>query len=134
MKLFAVIASLIVAATAQTISITSPPPGGSLRRGTNATITVQRPNTTTAVQDVSIVLSLDPCTGTTCPNPSEQLGTILFAGPFAPTGSTPTQSFTVAIPGTLPSGEAELLATHFALTGTGPAPFTQVVGQVILLI
>ncbi|KZV68471.1 hypothetical protein PENSPDRAFT_514353 [Peniophora sp. CONT] len=133
MKFFAVLTSLVAVATAQSVTFTTPRSGGTLSRGSPTTITIQRPTTSTTVQSVSIVLSLDACTGSTCPNPSSALGTILFAGPFNPTGSPPSQSFNVTIPATFPSGEAEILATHFSLTGTGPTASTEIDGEIIFV-
>ncbi|VDC07748.1 unnamed protein product [Peniophora sp. CBMAI 1063] len=133
MKFFAVLASLVAVASAQSVSFTTPRSGGTLTRGAPTTIVVQRPVTSTPVQSVSIVISLDACTGSSCPNPSSALGTILFAGPFTPAGSPPSQSFNVTIPTTFPAGEAEILATHFSLTGTGPTASTEIDGEIIFV-
>jgi hypothetical protein len=74
--------------------------------------------TTTNVQSVSIVLSILACPGGSCPNAGTDIGTVLFAGPFNPTGTTtPEQSFNVTIPTTFAAGTAEFLATHFGLSG-----------------
>ncbi|KAI0315828.1 hypothetical protein OF83DRAFT_320559 [Amylostereum chailletii] len=137
MKVLAALASLVAAAAAQSISIASPAPGATLSRGTPTTIDIQRPVTSTAVQDVSVVISIGACSGGSCPDPSTTLGTILFVGPYSPqvlsAGRAPEQLFNVTIPSAFPSGEAELLVTHFALTGTGPAPFTEVRGEILFV-
>lgn len=69
------------------------------------------------VQEVSVVLSILPCPDGACPNAGEDLGTILSAGPFQPAGQPPQQTFNITVPESFPVGYAELVATHFVLTG-----------------
>ncbi|EFY92588.1 hypothetical protein MAC_01224 [Metarhizium acridum CQMa 102] len=108
--------ALLGLASAQQISIESPRPGTTLHRNRPTDMVVQTQNNGT-VQEVSVVLSILPCPDGTCPNAGEDLGTILSAGPFQPTGQPPEQKFSINIPESFPVGYAELLATHFVLTG-----------------
>ncbi|OAA44197.1 hypothetical protein NOR_03925 [Metarhizium rileyi] len=86
------------------------------------------------VQEVSIVLSILPCPDGTCPNAGADLGTIFSAGSFQPTGQPPKQTFSVTIPESFPVGPAELLATHFVLTGAGHAPMLQIAGEIVFVV
>ena len=79
-------------------------------------------------QDVSVAIGLLSCAGRapsgTCDgiDPTEELGTVLFAGPYTPhlinSGSTTlVQNYTVTIPNDFPSGPALLSVAHFVLVG-----------------
>ncbi|KAI0031372.1 hypothetical protein K488DRAFT_13588, partial [Vararia minispora EC-137] len=105
------------AVAAQSVSIVSPAPGQTLTRGDSINVIIARPTTSTNVQSVSIVLSILACPNNSCPNAGSDLGTVLFAGPFSPTGNPPEQAFNVTIPTTQATGTAEFLATHFGLSG-----------------
>ena len=55
-------------------------------------------------------------------DPTQELGTVLFAGPYAPQAATPggttlVQNYTVTIPSDFPSGPALLSVPHFVLVG-----------------
>ncbi|KID86043.1 hypothetical protein MGU_06735 [Metarhizium guizhouense ARSEF 977] len=116
MKLLAPLLALVGLASAQQISITSPRPGSLVHRNTPTALVVQTENNGT-VQEVSVVLSILPCPDGACPNAGEDLGTILSAGPFQPAGQPPQQTFNITVPESFPVGYAELVATHFVLTG-----------------
>ena len=78
-------------------------------------------------QDVSVAIGLLPCAGRapagTCDgiDPTQELGTVLFAGPYTPQavpGSTTlVQNYTVTVPSDFPSGPALLSVPHFVLVG-----------------
>ncbi|KAG5982694.1 hypothetical protein E4U55_001517 [Claviceps digitariae] len=119
-------------ATAQNIYIKRPRPGASLDRETPFPVIVQTPTNGTSLQEIALVLSILPCPGNSCPNAGENIGTILYSGPFEPQGQpTPQQTFNLTIPGSFPVGAAELLATQFVLIGTGHAPMLQIAGEII---
>ncbi|KAI0044099.1 hypothetical protein FA95DRAFT_303740 [Auriscalpium vulgare] len=125
--LFTVLAYLLAMAYSQSITIGTPADGDVLTPGTNITIQVLRPDSLTASQEVSIVISLLACTGSRCTDPASQLGTTLYSGGFDPqfpANRTPTdqpqQNITVAVPATLTSGPVQLAITHLALVGAGP--------------
>lgn len=52
---------------------------------------------------------------------SQDLGTVLFAGPYAPqltdSAKPPNENFTVQVPDSLPLGTASLNVAHFSLVG-----------------
>ena len=79
-------------------------------------------------QDVSVAIGLLSCAGRapsgTCDgiDPTEELGTVLFAGPYTPQlvehgDLTLVQNYTVTIPDDFPSGPALLSTAHFVLIG-----------------
>ncbi|KZZ94390.1 hypothetical protein AAL_05357 [Moelleriella libera RCEF 2490] len=136
-KLGAVLAALAAstAVSAQSIEFKSPRPGTTVHRERQTVLTVQTPNNGTAVQEVSLVLSILPCPDDSCLDAGQNLGTLLYTGPFAPTGQpTPQQAFNVTIPAAFPVGPAELLATHFVLRGDGHAPYVQIGGEIVFVV
>ena len=85
-------------------------------------------DTLTNSQDISVAIGLLSCAGRAPPgtcdgiDPTQELGTVLFAGPYAPQvavpgGTTLVQNYTVTIPSDFPSGPALLSVPHFVLVG-----------------
>jgi hypothetical protein len=73
--------------------------------------------------DISAVIAINTCT-TSCPtSPQQQLGAVLFAGPYSPVQTElgyAAQNYTVKLPSSLPTGQDVLLtALHFGLIGVG---------------
>ncbi|KAG5957708.1 hypothetical protein E4U58_005702 [Claviceps cyperi] len=119
---------------AQRINIRKPRPGASLDRGTPIPVTVQTPTEGLKLREVSVVISLASCPDGKCPDAGEDIGMILYTGPFNPQGTGPggpQETFNVTIPDSFPTGAAELLATHFLLVGEGGSPRVQIAGEII---
>ncbi|KHN95209.1 uncharacterized protein MAM_06920 [Metarhizium album ARSEF 1941] len=133
-----------VASASVQIAIKSPRPGATLHRQRPSEMVVQTPNNdTTAAREVSLVLSVVPCPESACPNAGDGLGTVLYAGPFRPVAPAaapgapagpPEQAFQVDVPASFPVGPAELLATHFVLTGDNLSPLLQIAGEVVFVV
>ena len=84
-----------------------------------------------ASTEVAIVLSLQSCVGFapagTCDGVdfSDDLGTTLYLGPFAPEfhgPGLPYQNFTVLVPSFVPKGAAALTLSHWSLAGVSACP------------
>ncbi|KAG6141898.1 hypothetical protein E4U12_004105 [Claviceps purpurea] len=117
---------------AQSINIRKPRPGASLDRGTPIPVTIQALTDGLKIQEVSVVISMATCPEGKCPSAGDNIGTILYAGPFQPQGAgTPQETFNITIPNSFPTGPAELLATHFLLVGEGGSPRVQIAGMII---
>ncbi|KAG6009009.1 hypothetical protein E4U21_003340 [Claviceps maximensis] len=126
--------ALAAVATAQNIRIRRPRPGASLDRETPFTVIIQTPTNGTILRHVSIVISLLPCPDGSCPNAGENLGIILYSGPFEPKGGpTPEQTFNMTVPGSFPPGPAEFLATQFVMIGEKCAPKLQIAGEYVYI-
>jgi len=124
-KLLFLLASLFTASHAQgTYHISIPKAGDTIPAGQNTTIQIVRPISTSAAAgfvDVGIAIGIVGCSGGSagCPDPSKDMGTTLFAGPFNPQvhqqGSLDAfENFTVFIPGSL-SGTASIQVGRFYL-------------------
>jgi hypothetical protein len=133
---FVTFASLAVCAFAQSINIGYPFPNKQIKPGQHLTVQVNRPDTLTGSQEVAIVISLLECPqNSTCPDPSDELGSTLYSGPYNPqfpTFSTPNdepqQNFTVIVPSDfVPNRTAQLAVTHLSLVGAGPFGLYQIV-------
>ncbi|KAG6023822.1 hypothetical protein E4U19_004114 [Claviceps sp. Clav32 group G5] len=126
--------ALVGVSMAQSINIRKPRPGASLDRGTPIPVTIQAPTDGLKLREVSIVISMASCPEGKCPSAGDDIGTILYAGPFNPqeTGSgTPQGTLNITIPNNFPTGAAELLATHFLLVGEGGSPRVQIAGEIV---
>ncbi|PIL22941.1 hypothetical protein GSI_15637 [Ganoderma sinense ZZ0214-1] len=127
MKPVLVAALLAGVAAAQTVAIGAPPPNSTFSPGDQFVVEVNKPDSLTNSQDVSVAIGLLSCAGRapsgTCDgiDPTQELGTVLFAGPYAPQappGSTTlVQNYTVTVPADFPSGPALLSVPHFVLVG-----------------
>ncbi|KAI0061528.1 hypothetical protein BV25DRAFT_1805473 [Artomyces pyxidatus] len=133
LAVFSVLASLAAAVAAQNAYIGYPPAGSTITPGTNITVLVDRPNSLTPSQEVAVVISIVGCTPAGCPDPSERLGTTLYAGGFDPQypaqrspQDAPQQNFSVAVPPGLAAGPALLSVVHLSLVGAGPYPLFEI--------
>ncbi|KAF7377901.1 hypothetical protein MSAN_00213800 [Mycena sanguinolenta] len=129
--------STVFAATAlaQSVGIGAPPDGTTVSAGSNITVEIDRPPTLTPSTEVAIIIGFLSCGGfaSSCPPPSEILGTILYNGPYDPEFSSsgggvnhrPYQNFTVTIPSSASPGKAQLGVAHVALVGAGQYPFLE---------
>ena len=69
---------------------------------------------------VGIALAMASCTKGVCPDPSERLGSVLYAGPWTPTAHNPGgfyQNFTLQVPEYTSTGPAIFTLTHLCLLG-----------------
>ncbi|EMD40033.1 hypothetical protein CERSUDRAFT_92525 [Gelatoporia subvermispora B] len=134
---FAALALLAAFTEAQTISIGAPLAYSTIAAGSNITVQVVRPSTLTGSQEVAVVIALNSCTehpDNSCSSfdVTQDLGHVMYTGPFAPTYQTaspqsqPAQNFTILVPSAMPQGEMALTVSHFSLVGAGPYPSLEV--------
>ncbi|KDQ51242.1 hypothetical protein JAAARDRAFT_140580 [Jaapia argillacea MUCL 33604] len=131
LKFFLTIATIIMTAFAQTISIGAPADGLTVSSGSNITIEVDRPNSISGSKEVAIVIALRSCNTGGCIDPASALGIVLYTGPYNPQYSSPPdqkpphQNFSVQVPTSFTPGKATLSVTHLALIGAGPTPMLE---------
>ncbi|EKM52099.1 uncharacterized protein PHACADRAFT_165414 [Phanerochaete carnosa HHB-10118-sp] len=138
MKYFAVITALAATCLAQNIVINIPAANSTVSPGQWVTVEVDKPGAQSPSTEVALVLSMAPCPSVGCTdpsyNPSNQLGQILYNGPYNPqyhpetgVGKPQYQNFSIEVPTSFTSGEnIALIATHINLIGAGPEPALQV--------
>ncbi|KAF5348506.1 hypothetical protein D9756_009646 [Leucocoprinus leucothites] len=140
MKVFAaLLASLAAVVSAQNVMIGAPSNGAQLTAGESTVVQIKLPPSLTSVTQVSVVIGIAPCFSNFCPPPSDQMGNLLYSGPYDPqrdpnSGSIVIyQNFTVTIPSHIPEGPAVLGVAHFYLLGAALIPTleTQSVSVVI---
>lgn len=76
-------------------------------------------------EDIGIGITLAHCTQNPCETHVDNLGTVLFVGPFNPEfggGEVPTQNYSVQIPSSFQPGPAVLSLEHAALVGVSLLP------------
>jgi hypothetical protein len=157
---FVTLASLAVCAFAQSIEIAYPHPNEKIKPGQHLTVQVNHPRVDLPVRihpaefytelgyralknkiktqftrtdsQVAIVISLLECPKNGhCPDPSDELGTTLYAGTYNPQFPTtptsdhePQQNFTVKVPSNfVPNRTAQLAVTHLSLVSVSGSPF-----------
>lgn len=83
----------------------------------------------TSSTEIAVAIGISSCASTTCLPPSEVMGTILYHGPFDPKyyemGQPPYQNFSLAIPSSIPTGNAQINVAHAALVGVSEARHLQ---------
>ncbi|KAF8555586.1 hypothetical protein OG21DRAFT_856962 [Imleria badia] len=68
------------------------------------------------------------CNGGVCPQPANQLGDVLYAGPWTPAPHAPVgfyQNFSLQVPQYMSAGPAVFTLTHLCLLGAAPYPFLE---------
>jgi len=137
--LFSIFATLSLA---QSVQIGAPARGATYRPGHRITVEVDRPDSLEGSDEVAVVIALFPCeSATSCPGPENELGDILYNGPYNPQfhnvpglpPKPPHQNFTVTVPDTFPSGSAQLGVVHLCLTGAAPYAYLQQIYEVITI-
>ncbi|KAG2036519.1 hypothetical protein BDR03DRAFT_898406 [Suillus americanus] len=114
-------------AAAQQVFIMTPLAGTSVSPGKNITVTIGKPDSLSASEEVAVVIAIRSCAWNICVPQAEALGEILYSGPFNPHTNfkQPSQDFNIRIPQSMSNGSALLTVTHFALIGAGPRPWME---------
>ncbi|KAI5119275.1 hypothetical protein M0805_008056 [Coniferiporia weirii] len=138
MKSFIVLLSIVAATLAQGISIAEPSVGKNITAGQKTTVSVMKPDTLTGSTEIGVSIALQHCSQTPCEDASEDLGEILYAGPFNPQRASdnegqPMQNFTVTIPAGFPTGPAVISVPHANLVGAGPYFSTQIANVTVVI-
>ncbi|KAE9405576.1 hypothetical protein BT96DRAFT_934816 [Gymnopus androsaceus JB14] len=105
------------------------------------TAMIEVPDSLTSVTEVALVIALLSCASASCPGPSEELGTVLYDGPFSPVFTTepgtttlpPHQNFTLTVPESFAAGPAQLGVAHFSLIGASVVPFFETLNTTIVI-
>ncbi|KAH7930620.1 hypothetical protein BV22DRAFT_1028079 [Leucogyrophana mollusca] len=130
MKFFSSVVVLAAAAASAiaspgSVKIGYPTPGTILFPGENVKVQVIQPNHMDTNIQVGIALAIDQCENNVCDDPSQKLGSVLYAGQFEPTasiGGGRYQNFTVTLPDYIGAGPGIFTVTHLSLIGAGPYP------------
>ncbi|TFK27552.1 hypothetical protein FA15DRAFT_666227 [Coprinopsis marcescibilis] len=116
---------------AQGSFINNPKDGARLRNGQSFTLQVVRPMSHQGSIEVGFAVGLLPCISLPCPPPSEQVGRIMYNGPYRPQlqeiPGSPYQNFTFTIPprDEFPRGTAQLSTVRLHFIGAGPFPILE---------
>ncbi|KAB8201840.1 hypothetical protein BDV34DRAFT_201933 [Aspergillus parasiticus] len=120
--------AVLILTAAQAIEIGAPTAGTVLSRGSKFTAQVLQPGSVQTCIEVGIALAVNSCDNDVCPQPSDQLGNVLYAGPWTPTAhpsSGSYQNFNLQVPEYMPEGLATFTLTHLCLLGAGPVPLLE---------
>jgi len=144
MRFFSALFSLLAVATtavvAQTADIGAPADMTEVPAGSNFTAMIERPDSLTGSTEIAVVIGLLTCPEE-CPTPAQEMGTILYNGPFDPQFTTapgtgalpPHQNFTLTVPASFPKGNAQMGVAHFALVGASEFPFLETLNTTIVI-
>ncbi|KAM6491318.1 hypothetical protein JOM56_013557 [Amanita muscaria] len=112
-------------AIAQSVQIGYPPAWTNVHPGQSLTVQIVQPNSIEGSFTLGIALGIQSCVSSPCAAPSDQMGNVLYNGPFNPKRhpqTQPYQNFTVQIPTWMASGSAQLNVAYAALWGAGASP------------
>ncbi|KAG1809730.1 hypothetical protein EV424DRAFT_1349928 [Suillus variegatus] len=126
---------MVVSICAQDAFINLPAPGSDITAGTNFTVQIGLPsmmsnhlhyqNDLTGSEEISIVIGIQSCPTGDCLPISEGMGTVLYEGPFNPQyglgADDPYEDFSVQVPASFATGQAQLGLAHFTLIGSAVA-------------
>ncbi|KAJ6469391.1 hypothetical protein C8R45DRAFT_1166999, partial [Mycena sanguinolenta] len=124
----------IATVSAQASRIGFPLPGATLKFGTNFTVQLVRPDSIEGSIEVGIAIALLGCPVSqeaVCPSPANQLGEILYTGPFNPAFQGPNmfyENFTLTVPEAdffSSPGRGQLAVARLHLIGGGPEPILE---------
>ncbi|KAL0572878.1 hypothetical protein V5O48_009091 [Marasmius crinis-equi] len=124
----ATFAALVATAFAQRAEIGSPKAGAQVTAGSSFSVQVDRPNSLTGSQEMSIVIGFQSCASSPCHAPTDGIGRVLYSGAYNPQFSSPSdalpphQNFDVTVPDSTPKGAAQLSLVHFSLVGASVVP------------
>ncbi|KAG1841832.1 hypothetical protein F4604DRAFT_1939182 [Suillus subluteus] len=129
---------MVVSVCAQGAFINLPTPGSDITAGTNFTVQIGRPDTITGSEEISIVIAIQSCPTGNCLPVSEDMGTVLYAGPFNPQfgsgAEDPYEDFSVQVPASFTTGQAQLGLAHFTLVGELFWPYLQLANETFYIV
>ncbi|CAL5866320.1 uncharacterized protein PFLUO_LOCUS527 [Penicillium psychrofluorescens] len=135
MKCIAPLAALAGIAVAQSANIAFPN-GAKAAAGDEYLIQIQQGDSLTNFKEIGIAIGITSCTESKCLPAKEELGTLLYTGPFNPEfhktgGSEPYQNFTVTIPKSVTAGKAQINVAHAYLVGAGFEPIMDTLNETV---
>ncbi|KAI0636731.1 hypothetical protein C8Q77DRAFT_1215680 [Trametes polyzona] len=139
MHAFTAVIALAASALGQSIAILSPPAGATLSPGSTFIVDVDKADSLSPSQDVSVAIGLESCTQASCDTLASSgiLGNIVFTGDYSPQlrpNSTHVfQNYSVQVPSTLQAGPAVLSIAHFYLLGVGASPAVEMVNTTVTI-
>ncbi|KAG1839188.1 hypothetical protein C8R48DRAFT_91704 [Suillus tomentosus] len=129
---------MVVSICAQDAFINLPTPGSDITAGTNFTVQIGLLNDLTGSEEISIVIGIQSCSTGDCLPVSEGMGTVLYEGPFNPQyglgADDPYEDFSVQVPASFATGQAQLGLAHFTLIGAIYLPFLQLVNETVYVV
>ncbi|KAG1742012.1 hypothetical protein EDB19DRAFT_1827931 [Suillus lakei] len=130
--------------------INLPAPGSSITAGANFTVQIGLPSvvfnnnpahsqdTLTGTEEISIVIAIQSCPTGNCLPVSEDMGTVLYEGPFNPQfgsgADDPYEDFSVQVPVSFATGQAQLGLAHFNLIGELYWPSLQLANETVYVV
>ncbi|KAI0366648.1 hypothetical protein BV20DRAFT_636531 [Pilatotrama ljubarskyi] len=142
MKSFIVLAALVTLGSTQSVFFGAPAPQSTFASGETFVVDVARVPNLIVSKDVSVAIGLLSCVDQapsgTCDgvNVDDDIGTVLFAGPYTPRSSPghggAFQNYTVAVPEGFPAGAAALSIAHFYLLSENH-PQVQVISETVII-
>ncbi|KAI0669156.1 hypothetical protein C8Q78DRAFT_198555 [Trametes maxima] len=143
MKFLLILSALAPLAAAQMAVIRAPLANSTFFPGQQFVVDVDRPDTLTGSQEVSVAIGLLSCVGQAPPgtcdgiDTTEEIGFPIYAGPYTPQlrpgGSDLFQNFTVTVPQGFPAGPAALSVAHFSLVGARAWPTLEVLTETVFI-
>ncbi|KAJ3777159.1 hypothetical protein FB446DRAFT_718867 [Lentinula raphanica] len=142
-SLFSLLALATTAAMAQNAYILSPEDLTQVSAGSSFNVSIGQPDSNSSWKNVAIVIALLNCNeySSGCMGPAEELGTVLYSGPYDPQftnepgtgGLPPHENFTLTIPSDFEKGQSQLGVALFDLVGALLFPSLQTFNTTIIV-
>lgn len=137
-KAFVATILMVASVYAQSAFINLPAPGSDITAGANFTVQIGFPDNLSSSDEISIVIAIQSCPTGNCFPVSEEMGTVLYAGPFNPQfgsgADDPYEDFSVQVPASFATGQAQLGLAHFNLIGAENFPSLQLVNETVYVV
>ncbi|KAJ4500831.1 hypothetical protein C8R41DRAFT_862942 [Lentinula lateritia] len=128
---------------AQNAYIYTPTDMTEVSAGSSFNVTIAQGDSNSSWKNIAIVIALLNCHeySSTCLGPAEELGTILYSGPFNPQFTTepgtaelpPHENFTLTVPSDFETGQSQLGVALFDLVGALLFPYLQTFNTTIVV-
>ncbi|KAG1733235.1 uncharacterized protein EDB91DRAFT_1226207 [Suillus paluster] len=129
---------MVASVCAQYANIDQPAPGSNITAGANFTVQIGMAIAPTNVEEIAIVIAIQSCPTGYCYNVSEDMGTVLYEGPYNPQLGPDAydlyQDFSVQVPASFATGQAQLGLAHFSLVGASYQPYFQLANQTVYVV
>ncbi|KAG1725701.1 uncharacterized protein EDB91DRAFT_1087013 [Suillus paluster] len=92
----------------------------------------------TNVEEIAIVIAIQSCPTGHCSTVSEDMGTVLYEGPynlqFGPDAYDLYENFSVQVPASFATGQAQLGLAQFGLVGASYQPYLHLANETVYVV
>ncbi|KAG0701675.1 hypothetical protein DFH29DRAFT_925399 [Suillus ampliporus] len=129
---------MVASACAQNAYINQPAPGSNVTAGANFTVQIGMADSLSSFEEIAIVIAIQSCPTGQCFTVSEDMGTVLYEGPYNPQFGSEAddlyEDFSVQVPASFATGQAQLGLAQFSLIGASNQPYLQLTNETVYVV